>query len=128
LDIFENNEARLRSEIQNLRADGGTELFDSIRAIVEEANSIEDEDRIRAVVLLSDGEDTGDNNVTLNDATRAIEASRDALNPVIVIPVAYGSDADIAALNSIARASSTRVQSGDPANILSVLEIISSYF
>jgi hypothetical protein len=42
--------------------------------------------------------------------------------------VAYGSDADIAALNSIARASATKVQSGAPEDILQVLEIISSYF
>jgi hypothetical protein len=57
-----------------------------------------------------------------------VEASRDSLNPVILIPVAYGSDADVNALNSLARASSTRVQSGDPQSILGVLEIISSYF
>jgi hypothetical protein len=47
---------------------------------------------------------------------------------VVVIPVAYGGDADINALNSIARASATRVQSGDPENIQQVLQIISSYF
>jgi hypothetical protein len=42
--------------------------------------------------------------------------------------VAYGSNADIETLSSIARASSTKVQSGDPKNITSVLDIISSYF
>jgi hypothetical protein len=31
-------------------------------------------------------------------------------------------------LNSIARAASTKVQSGDPKDIQSLLEIISSYF
>jgi hypothetical protein len=64
----------------------------------------------------------------LNDVLRTIEASRTDLNPVIVIPVAYGSNADIDALSSIARASATTVQSGDPNNITRVLEIISSYF
>ena len=47
---------------------------------------------------------------------------------MLIIPVAYGSDADIAALNSIAQASATKVQSGDPKDILKLLEIISSYF
>ena len=80
------------------------------------------------MVLLSDGADTGDNGYTLNDAVQAIEASRSTLNPVIVIPVAYGSDADVNALNAIARASATSVQAGDAENILSILEIISSFF
>ncbi|HYO88721.1 MAG TPA: VWA domain-containing protein [Candidatus Limnocylindrales bacterium] len=116
------------SNIRSLRADGGTELFMAIRDVVTEMNKTADDGRIRAVVVLSDGADTGDQNVTLQDAVRAIESSRDSLNPIIVIPVAYGSDADINALNAIARASNTRVQSGDPDSILRVLQIISSYF
>jgi hypothetical protein len=65
---------------------------------------------------------------SLSDALTAIDISRDALNPVILIPVAYGSDADVNALNNLARASATRVQSGDPATINTLLELISSYF
>lgn len=119
---------QMRSHIRSLRANGGTELFMAVRDVVGEMNKEDDSNRIRAVVILSDGADTGDAGVALQDAIRAIEASRDSLNPVIVIPVAYGSDADINALNAIARASATRVQSGDPNSILRVLEIISSYF
>ncbi len=42
---------------------------------------------------------------------------------MLVIPVAYGSDADINALSTIARASDTRVQSGDAKNIKVALVI-----
>jgi hypothetical protein len=78
-------------------------------------------------VVLSDGQDTS--SVTaLQTVTEQITISREDRNPVIVIPVAYGGDADINALNGIARASATRVTSGDPDNIQSVLELISSYF
>jgi hypothetical protein len=80
------------------------------------------------VVLLSDGADTGTMGATLADALAPITATSDDLNPVIVIPVAYGSDADISALNNIAQVSATRVQSGDPASISAVLDIIGSYF
>ena len=90
-------------------------------------NKDEDQDRIRAVILLSDGQDTA-GSVTLNAVVQAIEASRDTLNPLIVIPVAYGGDADAQALNAIARASNTQMVVGDPKNILNVLNIISSYF
>ena len=64
----------------------------------------------------------------LQQATTLISASREDRNPVIVIPVAYGSNADVNALNSIARASATRVQSGSPEDIQKLLELISSYF
>ncbi len=128
LDNLESNENLVINNIQSLDAGGGTALNAALQIAVEQMNNSQAEDRIRAVVLLSDGQDTSDNGPTLNDALQAINASRQSLNPVIVIPVAYGSDADIQALNAIARASSTTVQSGDPDNILSVLEIIGSFF
>ncbi|MCB9450070.1 MAG: VWA domain-containing protein [Anaerolineaceae bacterium] len=127
LGNYESVEAQIRTAIQNLQPGGGTALYDSLVQVVGGLNKSTDSDRIRAVVLLSDGADTASENV-LNAALSTIEASRADLNPVIVIPVAYGSGADIGVLNSIARASSTTVQSGDPQNILRVLEIISSYF
>lgn len=128
LGNVETNGSQIQSHIQSLRAEGGTELFAAIEQIVALATDNASEDRIRAVVILSDGEDTGDSGVTLNDAIQSITASGDSLNPVIVIPVAYGANADIQALNSIARSSNTSVQSGDPESILTLLEIISSYF
>jgi Ca-activated chloride channel family protein len=128
INDMEDNYDAMYSYIQSLRANGGTELFQAVTSVVNDLSAEQAEDRIRAVVVLSDGADTGDFGYTLGNATAAIEASRNTLNPVIVIPVAYGSDADVNALNSIARASATRVQSGDASNILALLEIISSYF
>ena len=128
LDRLESNKGNLIGTIRNLRAGGGTELFQAITRAVESMSQSDGENRIRAVVILSDGQDTGSQGFTLQNATAAITATRGDANPVIVIPVAYGSDADINALNAIARASATRVASGDASNILSVLDIISSYF
>jgi Ca-activated chloride channel homolog len=128
LDNLETNRNVVVSNIKSLRAEGGTALYYSLREIVNIMNETEDEDRIRAVVLLSDGADTAEGGPTLNDALQAITASRETLNPIIVVPVAYGADADIQALNAIARSSSTTVQSGDPDDILAVLELIGSFF
>lgn len=128
LGNFETTQNQLESHIKSMRAEGGTELFQAVQFAANEFADDTEGDRIRAIVLLSDGADTGDKGVTLNDAVQAINASRTDLNPVILIPVAYGSDADINALNALARASSTTVQSGDPQSILRVLQIISSYF
>jgi Ca-activated chloride channel homolog len=128
LGNLESNKNQIISNIQSLQAEGGTELYLSVQEVVAELNDEDAPNRIRAVVLLSDGADTGTQGAALSDALASISASRESLNPVIVIPVAYGSDADINALNSMARTSATRVQSGDADSILGLLEIISSYF
>ncbi|MBZ0295713.1 MAG: extracellular solute-binding protein [Anaerolineae bacterium] len=128
LENVETVRQQILGNVRGLRAGGGTALNAAVQEAVNLVNEESDRERIRAVVILSDGADTSDGSVTLNEALQAISASRESLNPVIVIPVAYGADADINALSSIARASSTRVSSGDPQNILGVLEIISSYF
>lgn len=128
MDRLESNKQQILSQIRNLRASGGTELFLATTRAVEEMKNLDNENRIRAIVILSDGQDTGSQGISLSNATAAINATREDANPVIVIPVAYGRDADINALNTIARSSATRVASGDPTNILNVLDIISSYF
>jgi hypothetical protein len=103
-------------------------LFWALTETIEDMSDEPDEDRIRAIILLSDGADTGDRGYELNDVLQAIEDTRDSLNPVIVIPIAYGEDADIQTLNAIARASQTTVQSGGVDNIQQLLQLISSYF
>jgi Ca-activated chloride channel family protein len=127
LDILESNEQTLSRYIDSLQPVGGTALYDSVIDIVNIMNDIEDTDRIRAVIVLSDGEDTTSLR-SLDSALQAIEASYDAINPVIVIPVAYGSSADIRALDRIAGASNTTRYSGDAESIQRVLELLSSFF
>jgi len=129
LASFEGAGANIQQEIDRLEANGDTALFEAIIGAIEMVRKerVEQDDRIQAIVVLSDGEDTASQS-TLNDAVAVIRAAQSDRNPVLVIPVAYGADADINALNGIARASSTKVQSGNPEDIQGVLEIISSYF
>ncbi len=128
IDNIESNRDRLEESIQGLDADGDTALYDAIIETITAMNETsEDGDRIRAIVLLSDGEDTASTQA-LNSVNTLLQGERSKQNPIIVIPVAYGDSADVRSLSSIARASATRVQSGAPENIRSVLEVISSYF
>lgn len=121
---------QIYSRVRGLNAGGGTELFMALTQAVDVMNQLDDADRLRAVVVLSDGADTGrdGDDFTLQSVNAAIAASGDSLNPVIVVPLAYGADADIQALNSIARSSRTRVISGDVDNITRLLQLLSSYF
>ncbi|MGB7536972.1 MAG: extracellular solute-binding protein [Anaerolineales bacterium] len=121
---------QISTYIYSLQATGGTALYDTLIMTIDTmmaTQPAEGEDRIRAIVLLSDGQDTA-STATLNQVLAKIQEGRSGRNPILIIPVAYGSDADIASLNSIARASATKVQSGDPKDISKLLEIISSYF
>ncbi len=128
---LETNKGALKETIQSLNAEDNTALYDALIQAVgmfgDDTTDIDSDNRIRAIVLLSDGADTASTQ-KIREAKAAIEARRGDLNPVIVIPVAYGADADIQTLNSIARSSATKVQSGDPSNISQLLELISSYF
>ena len=129
LSSLESAAGRTKQEINGLFADGDTSLYDSIITAIDtvQAVSSEDEDRIRAIIVLSDGQDTS-SNASLNDVVAKVQSARSGRNPVLVIPVAYGSDADISALNAIARASATKVQSGNPEDIQALLDLLSSYF
>lgn len=126
---FEGGQVKVRDQISNLEAGGDTSLYDAILQSIEllQLSRGDNDDRIQSIVVLSDGQDTS-SLTALQAVVEQISASRQDRNPVIVVPVAYGGDADINALNSIARASATRVQSGNPEDIQQVLEIISSYF
>jgi Ca-activated chloride channel homolog len=120
----------IKGHLAAMQANGDTSLYDTIIATLDEMQSAaptDGEDRIRAIMVLSDGQDTA-SKASLNDVLTRISQARSGRNPILIIPVAYGADADIAALNSIAQASSTKVQSGDPKDIQKLLEIISSYF
>ena len=126
---FEGNQAQVRGQINALSTQGNTSLYDAIQEAVEilRSSGSGGADRIQSIVLLSDGQDTN-SQTSLQQVSQLLTAGREDRNPIIVIPIAYGSDADIHALNTIARASATRIQSSDPEDIQKVLELISSYF
>lgn len=126
---FEGGQNNIRDQVNALEVGGDTSLYDAIEqsiTLLKAARDPED-DRIQSVVILSDGQDTS-SLASLQQVVELITLNKEDRNPVIVIPVAYGGDADINALNNLARASATRVQSGDPENIQQLLELISSYF
>jgi len=122
---FEQVEARLRERVADMRADGGTALYDAVASANEVLTQGEGADsRIRAIVLLSDGQDT----VSETSLRELTQLARGEQNPLLIFAVAYGSDADISALNTIARLSSTKVISGDENGIRQLFELLSSYF
>ena len=133
IDVLETNRSELVEEIEDLDAGGRTVLYNAIVESVDLMEDLDDgEGRIRAIVLLSDGEDTCSEGrcFDLEDAVESIESTEDTLNPVILVPVGYGEiSTDLErVLEDLASASNTTWIPGNPENIQSLLELISSFF
>jgi Ca-activated chloride channel homolog len=118
----------LRRRASELIADGGTALYDATAAGWTSVDALEDDERINAVVVLSDGTDT-ESRRSKDDALAAIRARSEGEGRQIrIFTIAYGSDANSAVLEDIAAASGGRAYSGDPQTIEAVYLQISSYF
>jgi Ca-activated chloride channel family protein len=127
---LETNRADIAAQADRLQAQGDTSLYDALLKAIEEfeaARTTTGDPRIQAIILLSDGQDTS-SQAKVNDVVRKLQGLRNSRSPILVIPVAYGADADINALNQIARASDTKVQSSDEKGIKNLLDLIGSYF
>lgn len=127
IDTLETNATKLELSIGELNAEGGTAIYDGLYSTIENLEKLPANDTIRAIVMLSDGQDTSSTK-SLNDIVSKLTLLQKSDNPILVIPIAYGADADLKSLNAIARASATRVQIGDSEDIQRLLEVVSSYF
>lgn len=118
------NRITLGDAIQGLRAEGKTAIWDGLitaKQVIDELPRSEDE-RIKAIVLLSDGEDTA--------STFSMEQVRSEYNEtgISIFPVAYGADADTTALQEIVDFSRTQLVKGDAGNIAQIFDSLSRYF
>jgi Ca-activated chloride channel family protein len=125
----------LLESIQDLVPTNGTPLYTATQTAFNDAVAAYDPASINAVVLLSDGVnddgDPGDDDQQLDDLLAALAEGSEGTRaePVRVFPIAYGSDADVAALREIAEASSAALyNASDPATISRVLAAVISNF
>ena len=127
---FKDNRPRLESAIGRLIADGGTSIFDATAQGYETVRDLAGRnDRINAVVLLTDGEDT-DSSRTVQDVVGELQGQGDSSTQVRVFTIAYSASAQGAAqaLKAIAAASGGQSYEGTTEDIESVYRSISSFF
>ncbi len=121
--------ARLRSTIGSLIADGGTSVYDAtIQGFVAVRKDAGPE-RISAVVVLTDGEDT-DSAASAQTVVDTVRAQGDSDDQVRVFTIAYSAGAAGAAeaLAEISKASGGQAYEGDTEDIETVYRSISSFF
>jgi Ca-activated chloride channel family protein len=126
---FRSNRARLESTVGTLIANGGTALYEATTEGFDQVRRVGDRERINAVVVLSDGEDT-DSSISAEEVVRRVRAQGDSSSQVRVFTIAYSAGAAGAAeaLRDIARASGGQEYEGDTEDIESVYRSISSFF
>src|SRR4051794_39475509 len=123
------NAAELRARVRDLIADGGTSFYDATTEAFDTVRAQKANDRINAVVLLTDGEDT-DSQQTADDVIAHLRGQGDSPNQVRVFTIAYSSGASGSRdqLKQIAAASGGLDYEGKTENIESVYRSISSFF
>ena len=120
--------AKLRAAVRDLFPDGQTAVYDATDAGLTAIQRLRDPTRINAVVVLTDGED---NQSSLRVGEVVAKLRRQARSEgltVRVYTIAYGSQANKAALSAMAVASGGKAFEGDPKEIESVYRSISSFF
>jgi Ca-activated chloride channel homolog len=123
------NAPKLRQTVQNLIADGGTAVYDATIEGFRTVRSGASPDRINAVVVLTDGEDT-DSGASADEVVDAVRAQGDSDDQVRVFTIAYSAGAVGAAeaLQKISEASGGQAYEGDTEDIEAVYRSISSFF
>ena len=126
---FSQNRAKLRSTVRSLIADGGTAIYDATIQGYGIVRELADRERINAVVLLTDGEDT-DSSTSPQEVVRTLSAQGDSESKVRVFTIAYSAGAEGAreTLDSFAKAAGGQSYEGDTEDIESVYKSISSFF
>jgi Ca-activated chloride channel family protein len=120
---------QLASYVDRLIADGGTAVYDATAQGFEDVRKLADKERINAVVLLTDGEDT-DSSLRAEEVVNRVRAQGDSENQVRIFTIAYSAGAQGAAdaLKRIAGASGGQAYTGDTDDIETVYRSISSFF
>ena len=120
--------AELRQQISLLQADGGTALYATARKALSVMAAGATRDRISAVILLTDGKNEYPADNDLGSLLTQL-APEDTSRSVRFFPIAYGNDADLAALRSIAEAArGAAYDASDPASIDKVFTAVLSNF
>jgi Ca-activated chloride channel family protein len=123
------NKAKLNSTIKDLIADGGTAFHDATSQGVAQVKKLGDHERINAVVVLTDGEDT-DSAKSIDEVVQELDAQGDSESAVRVFTIAFSASALGAeeGLKRIAAASGGKAYQGSTEDIETVYRSISSFF
>lgn len=118
---------QLQTRVSGIVEDGDTALYDGIREAVAALEQSGDPDHIRAVVVLSDGQDTA-SQASVDQLIAEIGRSGESGDSIKVFTIAFGDDADIDILTRISESTGARMYEGRPENINRIYAEIATFF
>ncbi len=128
LDLFARNRRLLQQRVGELVAAGGTALYDATLQGWNTVDALKDDERINAVVVLSDGADT-ESGIGLSSLLNRLRARASGEGRQIrIFTIAYGLSANRDVLASIAEGSGGKAYTSDSKDIGAVYLQISSFF
>jgi Ca-activated chloride channel family protein len=112
------NRIALGKGIQSLKAQGATGLYDTAVAAYDEAERNWQAGRINIVVLMTDGKNEDQNSLSFQQTLDRLRSAVKPDKPVQIVTIAFGTDADVPALQAISRVTGGRTfVSRDPRDI-----------
>jgi Ca-activated chloride channel family protein len=127
LDELKRNRTAIIQAIDELEAYGDTALLDAVDLAYTQLQSLRDEERINAIVVMTDGRENN-SRINLGTLNRSVISGNKSGVPVVIFCIGYGSDADVRTLRSLAEASGGQYYTGDLDTIRRLYKILSSYF
>jgi Ca-activated chloride channel family protein len=117
----------IRRRVGGIVETGGTALYDAVAQAYAELQATADPKHIRAIVVLSDGQDTA-SNLELQTLLQQIGQLREGGASIKVFTIAFGDDADEGVLKQIAEATGARSYKSSPENIMRIYGEIATFF
>ncbi|MCE5259540.1 MAG: VWA domain-containing protein [Chloroflexi bacterium] len=118
---------QLEQAISGLSANGNTALLDGVSLGFTKLQDLDDRERINAIVVMTDGKENN-SVIRLSSLTRELEAASKSSLPVLVFCIAYGEDAELQPLESMAQATGAFARSSGTTDISDLYKTLSTYF
>jgi Ca-activated chloride channel family protein len=116
------------NRVSGIIENGGTRLYDTIIDTYQDLEQNGDPSHIRAIVVLSDGQDT-ESSATIDEVLRQIGArGEEAGTAIKLFTIAFGDDADTEILKRIAEDTGGKQYDSDPKTINKVYSDIATFF
>jgi Ca-activated chloride channel family protein len=124
---LQTSRAVLNSTIDNIRVGGNTALLDAVRAAYNQLQTLNDKDRINAIVVMTDGLENN-SSITLTKLSEYMRNTNQSGVPVMVFAIGYGKDADYKTLKTLADATGGQAREGTLETIRQLYKLLSTYF
>jgi len=119
---------KLINRVSGIIEEGGTRLYDTTLEAYQALEQDGDPKHIRAMVVLTDGQDT-ESNTTFQDFMSQIDSSgTEAGLSIKMFTIAFGSDADKDILKQMAEATGGKQYDSDPKTITKIYGDIATFF